>query len=126
MSTDHAAEAGYRPACFSLAGGYEDAVTSPVLRRAVAVAPVNIALVKYWGKRDSELNLRATRSLSVTLKTLATTTRVELHPDLDGDELLLNGASDEAERRRVTAFLAKVRRRAGREQPYARVVSDNG
>ncbi len=32
-----------------------------------AFAPTNIALCKYWGKRDSELNLPVTSSLSVSL-----------------------------------------------------------
>ena len=35
--------------------------------RATAVAGTNIALVKYWGKRDEALNLPATGSLSLTL-----------------------------------------------------------
>ena len=30
-------------------------------------APANIALVKYWGKRDEELNLPVTGSLSISL-----------------------------------------------------------
>jgi diphosphomevalonate decarboxylase len=36
-------------------------------RTGSAFAPVNIALVKYWGKRDQELNLPVTNSLSYTL-----------------------------------------------------------
>ncbi len=36
-----------------------------------ARANVNVALVKYWGKRDSELNLPATGSISLTLDGLA-------------------------------------------------------
>lgn len=36
-------------------------------RHGFAVAPVNIALCKYWGKRDAELNLPVTSSLSVSL-----------------------------------------------------------
>ncbi|MEZ4240891.1 MAG: hypothetical protein R3F59_32985 [Myxococcota bacterium] len=34
---------------------------------ATAVAHPNIALVKYWGKRDVALNLPAVPSLSLTL-----------------------------------------------------------
>ena len=40
----------------------------PVRARACA----NIALVKYWGKRDAALNLPATGSLSLTLAALMT------------------------------------------------------
>ncbi|KAI5303626.1 GPI inositol deacylase [Ascosphaera pollenicola] len=40
---------------------------SPQVYRATATAPVNIAVVKYWGKRDKRLNLPTNSSLSVTL-----------------------------------------------------------
>lgn len=55
-----------------------------------AFAPANIALCKYWGKRDEELNLPVTSSLSISLGHLGTTTR--LHP-ISGtsDEISLNG-----------------------------------
>lgn len=39
-------------------------------------APMNIALVKYWGKRDRELNLPVTSSLSLSIA-LYTSTRIE-------------------------------------------------
>jgi diphosphomevalonate decarboxylase len=35
--------------------------------KGVAYAPTNIALCKYWGKRDTELNLPVTASLSIAL-----------------------------------------------------------
>jgi len=43
---------------------------------ATAIAHPNIALVKYWGKRDVELNLPSTSSISVTLDTFQTQTTV--------------------------------------------------
>lgn len=45
--------------------------------QATAIAHPNIALIKYWGKRDVPLNLPAVPSLSVTLDTFTTTTTVE-------------------------------------------------
>ena len=53
-------------------------------------APSNIALCKYWGKRDSELNLPINPSLSVSLAHLGTRTRVE---PIEGpaDDVWLNG-----------------------------------
>ncbi|KAI5291942.1 diphosphomevalonate decarboxylase [Ascosphaera acerosa] len=39
----------------------------PTIYRATATAPVNIAVVKYWGKRDKQRNLPTNSSLSVTL-----------------------------------------------------------
>ena len=44
--------------------------------RATATAHPNIALVKYWGKRDLGLNLPAVPSLSLTLDGFRTTTTV--------------------------------------------------
>ena len=49
-----------------------------VQRAVTAVAGTNIALVKYWGKRDAALNLPATGSLSLTLDRLGTRTTVAL------------------------------------------------
>jgi len=45
--------------------------------RATAKAQPNIALIKYWGKRDVDKNLPAVSSLSVTLDTLWTKMTVE-------------------------------------------------
>ena len=47
------------------------------MRSATAYAHPNIALVKYWGKGNDELNIPATPSLAVTLGDLRTTTHVE-------------------------------------------------
>ena len=41
---------------------------------ASASAPANIALCKYWGKRDPELNLPVTDSLSMSLADLGAIT----------------------------------------------------
>ena len=58
---------------------------------AVARAHSNIALVKYWGKRDAALNTPAVGSISVTLGELYTDTRVTFRRDLDADEFWLAG-----------------------------------
>src|SRR3989442_7813796 len=41
-----------------------------------ARANINVALVKYWGKRDAALNLPATGSISLTLDGLGAEARV--------------------------------------------------
>jgi len=46
--------------------------------KATAQAHANIALVKYWGKRDDARLLPQAPSLSVALDKLVTTTTVEL------------------------------------------------
>jgi diphosphomevalonate decarboxylase len=56
-----------------------------------AFAPTNIALCKYWGKRDEELNLPLTSSLSVSLGAKGTTTELKLNGK-DHDEVFLNGS----------------------------------
>ncbi|MFI5687563.1 diphosphomevalonate decarboxylase [Streptomyces sp. NPDC051636] len=91
---------------------------------ATAVAHPNIALIKYWGKRDERLVLPWTGSLSMTLDVFPTTTRVRLDAEAGHDEAILNGvpATGEA-RRRITAFLELVRELAGRPE---RAVVDTG
>jgi diphosphomevalonate decarboxylase len=93
---------------------------------ATAVAGTNIALVKYWGKRDEALNLPATGSLSLTLDRLGTRTRVAFDGgDGAGDRVTLDGAAaDPKVAARVSVFLDRVRARAGIDA-RATVVTDN-
>ncbi|MDN5654595.1 MAG: diphosphomevalonate decarboxylase, partial [Kocuria sp.] len=51
--------------------------------RATAVAHPNLALIKYWGKRDEQLVLPWTGSLSLTLDVFPTRTSLTLDPSLD-------------------------------------------
>lgn len=78
---------------------------------ATAYAPSNIALCKYWGKRNEELNLPVTSSLSVSLGSLGTTTRVCLSA-APRDEAVLNGQPLPARSkftRSLSAYLNLVR-----------------
>lgn len=89
-----------------------------------ARAHTNIALVKYWGKRDASLNLPATGSLSLTLDRFHTTTALE-PSDGDRDTLVLDGEeASEQERARVSRFLDLARSLAG-GGPRFRVTSEN-
>lgn len=100
-------------------------MTAPSPTRATAVAHPNIALSKYWGKRDHGHNLPAVPSLSVTLAGMTTTTTVAFEPGLHADSLLLGGEpAPEGATRRVTALLDRVRRAAGTDA-RATVVSVN-
>ncbi|MBD3385758.1 diphosphomevalonate decarboxylase [candidate division KSB1 bacterium] len=71
---------------------------------AEAYASANIALIKYWGKRDQELNLPNTSSLSISLSVFGTRTRVK-HTK-GSDKIFLNkkklAASD--------GFVLRIRR----------------
>ena len=53
-----------------------------------AFAPSNIALCKYWGKRDAALNLPVNSSLSISLENLGTRTEIRLS---ERDSVVLNG-----------------------------------
>lgn len=82
-------------------------------RTATALAHPNIALVKYWGKRDVALNLPAVGSLSITLDQIWTRTQVGFDPLLKQDSLSLNGREEAGEAKRVSACLDLLRQRAG-------------
>lgn len=98
-------------------------MTAPPLR-ATAQAQPNIALVKYWGKRDAALNLPAAGSLSITLDALRTRTALEFDAALAADDVVLNGQRNTAQTRKISAFLDLFRARAG-ITTRARVESDN-
>lgn len=55
--------------------------------------PTNIAVIKYWGKRDEALILPINDSISVTLDPdhLCTTTTVAVSPSFESDKMWLNG-----------------------------------
>lgn len=92
--------------------------------RATATAHPNIALVKYWGKRDERLILPHQSSLSVTLGPLSVTTTVEFTAERGADEVRINGrTATGSERERVVALLGVVRRTARGRLGRARMES---
>jgi diphosphomevalonate decarboxylase len=92
---------------------------------ATARACANIALVKYWGKRDAARNLPAAGSLSLTLGALVTETTVAFDPALSADELVLDGApAKPGDLARTSAFLDLIRAEA-QIATRARVASTN-
>lgn len=70
-------------------GLLQDQPKTPNKTFGMAFAPSNIALIKYWGKRDTALNLPLTSSLSISLGDKGATTRI-LPIDADHDEIFLN------------------------------------
>jgi diphosphomevalonate decarboxylase len=99
--------------------------------RATAVACSNVALVKYWGKREArpELNLPAVGSLSITLAALTTKTTVELRDGASADTLVLSDPSgilraDAGALERVTRHVDRLRAHAG-VKARVEVVSHN-
>ncbi len=90
--------------------------------KASATAHPNIALVKYWGKRNEELILPHNGSLSMTLEGLSATTTVEFS-DREEDLAQIDGRRLEgSELKRIVRILDLVRERAGLSKK-ARVAS---
>ena len=88
--------------------------------RAIATAQPNIALIKYWGKRDTRRNLPAVGSISVTLADLATTMCVEFDETLAHDVLTVNGHDNAAMLSRVSRCVDSI---AGGDRPAVCVTS---
>lgn len=78
---------------------------------ASTTAPVNIATLKYWGKRDAELNLPTNSSISVTLdqKDLRTLTSAATSAEFTEDRLWLNGRPESLAGARTQQCLADLR-----------------
>lgn len=94
-------------------------------RVATAIAHPNIALAKYWGKREGEGNVPAVPSLSVTLAGMTTTTTVRFDASLASDELVLGGQKQVGRPlERASALLDTVRAHA-KIDARAHVVSHN-
>ncbi|CAM6117914.1 unnamed protein product [Calypogeia fissa] len=77
-----------------------------------ARAPSNIAVIKYWGKRDEKLILPINSSISVTLDYLFATTTVAASPSFTADRLWLNGKEVSMESERYKNCLKQIRARA--------------
>lgn len=88
--------------------------------RATAIAQPNIALIKYWGKRDLERNLPAVGSISITLRDLFTKMELELDERLESDQLTLNDSIDEKMLPRLSSCIDTV---VGSDRPCANIVS---
>ena len=80
---------------------------TPQREKGLAFAPTNIALCKYWGKRDTEINLPVTSSLSVSLPDKGAMTELK-QCEKPHDVVVLNGnelSADSVFVRRVVHYL---------------------
>lgn len=87
--------------------------------KATVVAHANIALVKYWGKRDDQRRLPLTSSIGVTFEGLSTTTSVVFLEAPGDDRVTLDGealAAGSRARQRVVAHLDRLRRWLARRE----------
>lgn len=96
-----------------------------LVMEATARAHSNIALIKYWGKRNEALVLPYNSSLSITLNELYSDTTVRFDASLKSDVFMLNGQpATEREQGRVSEFLNHVRQ-LGNVSCHAAVNSQN-
>jgi len=90
-----------------------------------ARANSNIAIVKYWGKRDEKLRLPTNSSVSITLDKLWTETEVEFDKNFDKDVIeYIDGKFRKKEILRIIEHLERIRNLA-KINTKARVVTRN-
>lgn len=92
--------------------------------KATAVAPSNIAFIKYWGRKDEVLKLPVNGSISMNLSNLLTTTTVEFNKDFEEDSILINNKQEPNEGNRAINHLDRIRKLAKINQ-RAKVISEN-
>lgn len=86
----------------------KDHTRTPVKPLGEAFSPSNIALCKYWGKRNTELNLPMNASLSISLDDKGAHSRIQL-TDHAHDVIVVNGKTLEptsVHAKRTSDFLA--------------------
>ncbi len=93
--------------------------------KATAIAPSNIAFIKYWGKKDEVLRLPENGSISMNLSNLLTTTTVEFSKDFKQDTLIYNGVSEEIKGNRAVAHIDRIRKLANIETPVKVITINN-
>lgn len=92
---------------------------------STARAHTNIALIKYWGKRDADLILPYTDSLSLTLDEFYTTTTVDFDSQLKHDHLMIDGQVISPDKSaKVAHFMDLVRQMSG-QKVFAQIKSVN-
>ncbi len=86
-------------------------------------APINIALIKYWGKKDENLNIPMSKSLSISSSYLGTETQIFLS---EKDEVILNGSCvDEKFFNRTFEFVDLWRRALSFKQKIKIITNNN-
>ncbi|HKY74030.1 MAG TPA: diphosphomevalonate decarboxylase [Patescibacteria group bacterium] len=94
------------------------------MRKVTVKASSDLALVKYWGKKDEKLRLPENGSVSMILNGLDTVTTVEFQEQLKSDSIVIQNEADEEETSRVSKHLDRIRSLAHISM-FAKVVSQN-
>lgn len=92
---------------------------------ATAKAHTNIALVKYWGKKDQELIIPQTDSLSLTLNEFYTTTTVNFDNRLTSDLVAIDQQTLSKQAAKKVVHVLDIVRQLSGIKSFARVESIN-
>jgi diphosphomevalonate decarboxylase len=92
-------------------------------KRSFRASP-DVALIKYWGKKDPVLRLPENNSISMILKGLDAITTVEFRVDLINDDIEIEGMQSERETIRVIEHLDRFRHMTNLSI-YAKIKSKN-
>jgi diphosphomevalonate decarboxylase len=92
--------------------------------KATAIANANIALVKYWGKREKKLILPYNGSISMTCDGLFTTTTAEFSEDYDKDIIIINDEELKKDEKDIASHIERIRQMA-RITDKAKIVSES-
>lgn len=93
--------------------------------KSIARAHTNIALIKYWGKKNDELIIPYNNSLSLTLDQFYTDTMVVFDEELSEDQISFNNhPASKTDQVKIGHFLDLVRKRA-KTTNHARVETMN-
>lgn len=92
--------------------------------KSTAIANANIALVKYWGKRNKELILPYNSSISMTCDGLHTKTTVEFSNEYDNDTILINDEELKKDEKDIMSHIERIRKMANIKEK-AKIVSES-
>lgn len=92
--------------------------------KATAIAHPNLALIKYWGRKDEKLRLPTNGSISINLSEMNTTTTVEFSEKYATDQIQINKINFFDKEERTIRHLDRIRTIA-KTSLCAKVVSEN-
>ena len=92
--------------------------------KATAIANSNIALSKYWGKRNSQLILPYNGSISMTCDGMHTKTTVEFSEKYSSNTIIINDEELKKDEKDILGHVEMIRRMAGIKE-HARIVSES-
>ncbi|MHA2094149.1 MAG: diphosphomevalonate decarboxylase, partial [Candidatus Hodarchaeales archaeon] len=93
--------------------------------KATALANSNIALVKYWGKRNTDLILPYNSSVSMTLDNLNTRTTIEFSKKISEYTLVINGKAAKGEELTRVANHLDLLQHSSPQKLFAKVMSES-